>query len=91
LQITNFYAPANNITTTILKGTFSGKVTDAKTGKVVTGASIYITDIKAGTSSDNDGNFIFKNIPEGNHLVEVSHIGYTTTVENVVISGDTKK
>jgi iron complex outermembrane recepter protein len=74
-----------------LKGNFYGRVTDAKTGKQISGVSVYITDIKSGSSSDNEGNFILKNIPEGNHLVEVSHIGYTTIAENINITGDTKK
>jgi iron complex outermembrane receptor protein len=75
----------------VVKGAFTGKITDVKTGKALTGASIYITDIKSGTSSDNEGNYTLKNVPEGNHLVEVSYIGYTTIVENVVINGDTRK
>ena len=75
----------------ILKGSFSGKVTDAKTGKPVADATVYITDIKSGTASDANGNFTFKNIPEGNHLVEISHVGYTSIVENISIGSDTKK
>lgn len=75
----------------IIKGNFSGKITDAKTGKAIAAATIYITDVKIGSASDNEGNFIFKNIPDGNHLVEISHVGYTTIAENVSISGDTKK
>ncbi|MBP6023644.1 TonB-dependent receptor [Ferruginibacter sp.] len=76
---------------TILKGNFSGKITDVKTGKPVAAATIYITDVKIGSASDNEGNFIIKNIPDGNHLVEISHVGYTTIAESVNISGDTKK
>jgi iron complex outermembrane recepter protein len=82
---------ANNTIPLTLKGSFAGSITDAKTGKPLAGASIYITDIKSGTSSDQQGNFILRNVPEGNHLVEVSYIGYSTVVENIVISGDTKK
>ncbi len=78
-------------TTDILKGSFYGKITDTKTGKVISGASVYITDIKSGTSTDNEGFFIIKNIPDGNHLVEISHIGYITLAENILITGDTKK
>ena len=87
----NFSTPPLIKNFKVLKGTFYGTITDAKTGKRVSGASIYITDIKSGTSSDNDGNFSIKNIPEGNHLIEVSHIGYTTIAENIMVSADTKK
>ena len=97
--LTEYFANANNHFNTVmpernsgvLKGSFSGKITEAKTGKPIFGVSVYITDIKSGTSSDNDGNFTLKNIPEGTHLIEVSHIGYTTAAENIVINGDTKK
>jgi len=76
---------------TVLQGTFSGKVTDAKTGAAVEGATIYISDLKTGGSTNTSGNFIFRNISEGSHLVEISHIGYNTVVETVMITGDTKK
>ncbi len=77
--------------TLILKGNFSGRITDAKTGKPIPDATVYITDIKTGTATDNEGNFSFKNIPEGGHLIEVSHIGYTSVIENIIITADTKK
>ncbi|MBL0145532.1 MAG: carboxypeptidase-like regulatory domain-containing protein [Chitinophagaceae bacterium] len=73
-----------------IKGSFTGKILSA-TGKAIDGASIYITDIKVGTSSDINGNFLIGNIPEGKHLIEVSHIGYNTIAELVDIVGDTKK
>ncbi len=74
-----------------LNGTFSGKITDAKTGKAIDGATVYISDIKSGTSSDAGGNFIINNIPQGNHLVEISHIGYSSIAQNIDIKNDVKK
>jgi len=73
-----------------LKGSFSGKVTTIN-GNSIIGASIYFTDIKVGSVSDINGNFSFQNIPEGKHLVEISHVGYSTIIEQVDIIGDTKK
>ncbi len=87
----NFSKPPSVKNLKVFKGTLYGVITDAKTGKGVAGTSVYITDIKSGTSSDNEGNFSIKNIPEGNHLIEVSHIGYTTLAENIIVTGDTKK
>ena len=74
-----------------LNNTFSGRVTDLKTGKPIPAASVYITDIRSGSSTDDDGNFQIKNIPHGKHLVEISHIGYNSVVENIDFNADVKK
>lgn len=74
-----------------LKGSFHGKVTDALTKSPLQAASVYFTDLKVGTSTDANGAFEIKNLPEGRHLIEVSHVGYTSVIEYVDISTDTKK
>ena len=74
-----------------INGTFSGKITDAKTGAAIEGATIYISDIKSGTASDAAGKFVIKNIPQGKHLVEISHIGYTSIIETIDINNDISK
>ena len=89
-------AQGNSVTYPVLKfsvvnGNFSGKVTDAKTGNPVVAASVYISDIKSGSSTDENGRFLIKNIPQGRHFVEVSHIGYTSIVENIDFTGDVIK
>ncbi|MGC4100121.1 TonB-dependent receptor [Ferruginibacter sp.] len=84
-----YVAAAKN--TPVLKGNLSGRITDAKTGTAISGATVFITDIKVGTSSGADGSYNFKNIPEGTHLIEISHIGYTTYAESITVNGDSKK
>ena len=37
------------------------------------------------------GKFNFKNLPEGKHLIEISHIGFTSVIENIDIIGETRK
>ncbi len=74
-----------------INGTFSGKITDAKNGAAIEGVTVYISDIKTGTASDASGQFIINNIPEGTHLVEISHIGYNSIVQSIDIKNDTKK
>ena len=74
-----------------VNGTFSGKITDAKTGAPIEGASVYLSDIKSGTASDASGRFIIKNIPPGKHLVEISHIGYTSIIESIEMNTDVNK
>jgi len=74
-----------------ITGTFSGKITDSKTGAAIESATIYITDIKSGTASDASGYFVIKNIPQGKHLIEISHIGYNSIVDNIDFSKDVNK
>jgi iron complex outermembrane recepter protein len=75
----------------VVRGFFSGRITDVKTNNPIQGASVLIVDMKAGGTSNADGYFQIHNIPEGRHLIEVSHIGYTTLAEQVEITSDTKK
>src|SRR5688572_22691425 len=70
---------------------FSGKVTDGVTGEPLPGASIVFTDAKIGTVANDKGEFILRNFPPGHHLVEISHLGYTTLVEHIDITKETQK
>jgi len=74
-----------------VKGTFSGVVTDEATGLPLQGVSVFIADLKIGSYTNSTGAFMINNISEGNHLVEISHIGYTTIAININIIGDIKK
>ncbi|MEO5984185.1 MAG: TonB-dependent receptor plug domain-containing protein, partial [Ferruginibacter sp.] len=74
-----------------LYGRLSGKVIDLKTGLPLTGATIYIADLKTGTNTNNRGEFSIGNVSEGTHLIEISHIGYGTIAEQLNISGEVLK
>lgn len=61
-----------------------GKVIDAKTNEPLSGATIYISDLKATTISNASGEFLIKNIPaKGKFLVEVRYVGYKTASQLV--------
>jgi len=64
----------------------SGKVTDAKTGEPLQGASVVIADSRIGTSTNSEGVFIINNITAGHTIVEVSYSGYETIVDHVDIT-----
>jgi iron complex outermembrane receptor protein len=70
---------------------FSGKITDATTGTPLHGANIYFTDARIGAATNAEGNFLFRNVPTGHHLIEVSFAGYTTKVEHIDINSNTEK
>lgn len=97
--ITNFCFSQENIaetrppaiTTAIVKVALSGRVTDAKTGEPLAGASVYFADEKIGTATDARGKYVISNIPDGHHVVEVSYSGYATIVEHIELKQDTEK
>jgi iron complex outermembrane recepter protein len=69
----------------------SGRVTDAKSGEPLPGASIYISDLKTGAIADASGRFYFRELPAGHHLVEISYTGYTSIVEHIDIENNLEK
>jgi iron complex outermembrane receptor protein len=69
----------------------AGKVTDAKTGEPLNGASLYFPDLRIGGTSASDGAYTIRNIPSGKYLLEVSFLGYASVVETIVLNGNTQK
>jgi len=74
-----------------VKVTLSGKITDAATGEPLPGATVYLADDKMGTSAGADGRYLLTNIPDGHHVIEDSHTGYSTLVEHIELNADTEK
>jgi outer membrane receptor for ferrienterochelin and colicins len=75
LGIVSSYAQTNNL---------SGKV--FSNGKALSYANIYLKKTKLGTSSDENGFFQIKNIPDGTYTLLVSSIGYKTKNVNITFS-----
>lgn len=73
------------------KVTLIGKVTDAKTGEPLPGASIFFVDDKIGAIADASGKYVLTNIPAGHHVVEISHAGYSNLVEHLELIADMQK
>lgn len=70
---------------------FKGKVIDGVTQEPLAGATIYITDLKAITTTNEAGEFTLKNIPaKGRFLLEVRYIGYKTHSEVIDLSNPSK-
>lgn len=59
-------------------GSLIGKVTDEKSGEDLIGANIFIVDTKLGASTDIEGKFQIKKVPEGMYNVRISFLGYET-------------
>ena len=51
-----------------------------------TKAIIKILELKKNFSTDNDGNFIIENIPNGNYTLEIISFGFVKTTEKIFLS-----
>jgi iron complex outermembrane receptor protein len=70
--------------------TLTGKVFDKATGKVLSGASVYLPEIKKGTITNKEGVYSI-NIEAGAHVLEIGFVGYANNVANVQVLSNTTK
>jgi iron complex outermembrane recepter protein len=68
--------------------TISGHITDAATGEALTGATVYIPDLKTGSATNDEGFYKIQNLPKGKFLIQVRYLGYATIAEAIDISVD---
>ncbi len=69
------------------KYTISGSIRDKSNGEDLTGATIYVTELKTGAISDLYGHYSLT-LPEGNYTLQYSFIGYKTIRKEVVLTSD---
>lgn len=62
--------------------TIKGRVVDAANGEGIPGSSVFINSSSKGVVSDKAGYFELNDIPQGNHELIVSSIGYETNIFN---------
>ena len=67
----------------IAQNILTGKVTDRKTGEAVTGATVYIPELKTGDIADNNGVYKIVKLPKTTVTVQVSFLGYKSIVEKL--------
>jgi iron complex outermembrane recepter protein len=60
-----------------------GTIIDKEDSTPIVGASIYISELHTGASTDTAGDFYIENVPEGTFLAEVRMIGYATVAVKV--------
>jgi len=51
----------------------------------LTGASVVFDNGSIGTVSDASGKYLLANLPEGEHQVQVSYLGYKVAIAKVVL------
>ncbi len=65
-------------------GKLEGKIID-ETGSPVAYATVQITELKYGVSTDAEGFFSFGEIAPGNYTLLISHVGYATVEKKITI------
>ncbi len=75
--------PANSV--------ISGKITEAKNGKPLAGAVIYLHEAKTGTVTDANGFYKTPVVPAGKYLVEISFQGYASILETMDVTNNPVK
>ena len=66
----------------------SGVVRDSQSQRALPGATVMITEKNLGTVTDAFGNYVFKNLPNGNYTLKVTFVGYSDNTETIDISSN---
>lgn len=72
-------------------GNIKGMVCDSENRAELIGASIYIKSLNRNSVSDEKGEFIFNNIPEGKYSLQISLMGYKPQSKLVELKGNETK
>jgi len=70
------------------KWTISGTIRDASNGEDLTGATVFVTELKSGTVSDFYGNYSMT-LPEGHYTIQYSFVGFRTIQKKVFLDNNT--
>jgi iron complex outermembrane receptor protein len=91
LLITPIVSLAQSNKTFNNKSSLSGKITDAKSGTPLPGATIYFPDLKTGTISDKNGIFTTPALNPGKYLIQITYQGYATIIETIDLNSNMQK
>lgn len=65
-----------------------GKITSLN--KALPFATIFIKELNKGTSADENGFYLFENIPDGKYLMQFSYTGYKVVTKTIIVSNQTE-
>lgn len=67
----------------------SGYIKDESSKDALPGVSVYISDLKTGTTSDKSGFYQFEHLKSGTYLFDISFLGYKSIIKQIHITKDT--
>jgi iron complex outermembrane receptor protein len=76
----------SNLSFSQSNGSVSGKVTDKQTNEALSAATVSIKGTAISAVTNNEGNFIIKNLKAGKIVLEISYVGYETIEIAVTIT-----
>ncbi len=65
------------------QGVISGKITDARTGETLPGATVFIPDLKIGAICNKEGEYKLTNLPKSRLLIQVQFMGYLSVTDYI--------
>jgi hypothetical protein len=68
-------------------GRMVGRVTDVANGDPLVGARVRLPGVYLDGLTDQEGRFVFGQVPPGRHAVEFSNLGYATRVDTITVTG----
>ena len=68
-------------------GIVSGRITD-EIGLGLPGATVFIVEANKGVPTDGNGNFAIVEVPEGEHTIQVSFIGYKKLEQKITVTAN---
>ena len=66
-------------------GSVSGEVIDSRTFDPIENASVILINTDKGSTTDVDGKFILREIPEGKYTLQIKHLSYRTITKQIEI------
>ena len=69
-------------------GTVTGRVRDATTGVSIPAVQVYISSLRMGGLTHQNGRYVIQNVPAGTHTLSVERIGYRTAEMEITVDGD---
>ncbi|WP_336066549.1 TonB-dependent receptor [Mesoflavibacter sp. CH_XMU1404-2] len=78
-----FFILFSTISTAQNTFSISGKISSENQG--IPYANVYLEHTKIGTTTDENGHFEIKNVPEGHHTIIASYVGFKTERKDILI------
>ena len=69
-------------------GKIAGKITNVETGYAIEGVSVFLEDSQTGTYTKANGTYLMKDVPIGEHIVNVRLMGYKQVEINTIVEND---